>query len=131
MLKTSITLSFSWLDNLGRLTRFYLVAKLIFAFIRIVTQLLDQPSLAAFPKGNIYLKLRDELGALYQDETFSHLFPSAGCPAESPGRLAMITVFQFAEGLSDRAAASFSSPSKRSFTASSAPTTRIVGKTRT
>src|SRR6266542_6551638 len=86
---------------------------------------------AAFPKGNIYLKLRDELGALYQDETFSHLFPSAGCPAESPGRLAMITVFQFAEGLSDRAAASFSSPSKRSFTASSAPTTRIVGKTRT
>jgi len=60
---------------------------------------------AAFPKGNIYLKLRDELGALYQDETFSHLFPSAGCPAESPGRLAMITVFQFAEGLSDRAAA--------------------------
>jgi transposase len=60
---------------------------------------------AAFPKSNIYLKLRDELGAPYQDETFSHLFPSAGCPAESPGRLAMITVFQFAEGLSDRAAA--------------------------
>jgi transposase len=60
---------------------------------------------AAFPKGNIYLKLRDELGALYQDELFSDLFPPRGCPAESPGRLAMITVFQFAEGLSDRAAA--------------------------
>src|SRR5215813_12090451 len=60
---------------------------------------------AAFPNGNIYFKLRGELGALYHDETFSHLFPSAGCPAESPGRLAMITVFQFAEGLSDRAAA--------------------------
>jgi transposase len=60
---------------------------------------------AAFPKGNIYLKLRDQFGVLYQDETFSHLFPSAGCPAESPGRLAMITIFQFAEGLSDRAAA--------------------------
>jgi transposase len=28
-----------------------------------------------------------------------------GAPAESPGRLAMITIFQFAEGLSDRAAA--------------------------
>ncbi|HEY9501958.1 MAG TPA: transposase, partial [Pyrinomonadaceae bacterium] len=60
---------------------------------------------AAFPKGNIYIKLRDELGALYQDEIFSDLFPSRGCPAESPGRLAMITIFQFAEGLSDRAAA--------------------------
>ena len=59
----------------------------------------------AFPKGNIYIKLRDELGALYQDEIFSDLFPSRGCPAESPGRLAMITIFQFAEGLSDRAAA--------------------------
>jgi transposase len=60
---------------------------------------------AAFPKSNLYLKLRDQLGALYQDKTFSHLFPAAGCPAESPGRLAMITIFQFAEGLSDRAAA--------------------------
>jgi transposase len=60
---------------------------------------------AAFSKGNIYLKLRDELGALYQDEIFSDLFPERGCPAMSPGRLAMITIFQFAEGLSDRAAA--------------------------
>jgi transposase len=60
---------------------------------------------AAFPKGNIYLKLRDELGALYQDKIFSDLFPERGCPAMSPGRLAMITIFQFAEGLSDRAAA--------------------------
>ena len=60
---------------------------------------------AAFPKGNIYLKLRDELGALYQDEIFSDLFPERGCLAMSPGRLAMITIFQFAEGLSDRAAA--------------------------
>src|SRR3954464_2671433 len=60
---------------------------------------------AAFPKGNLYLRLRDELGPLYQDEAFAQLFPSRGRPAESPGRLALITVFQFAEGLSDRAAA--------------------------
>jgi transposase len=45
------------------------------------------------------------IGALYQDEIFSDLFPERGCPAMSPGRLAMITIFQFAEGLSDRAAA--------------------------
>jgi transposase len=60
---------------------------------------------AAFPKGNLYLRLRDELGPLYEDEAFTQLFPPRGRPAESPGRLALITVFQFAEGLSDRAAA--------------------------
>src|SRR5436305_2373118 len=60
---------------------------------------------AAFPKGNRYVRLRDELGPLYEDEAFAQLFPSRGRPAESPGRLALITVFQFAEGLSDRAAA--------------------------
>jgi transposase len=59
---------------------------------------------AAFPKGNLYLRLRDELGPLYEDNAFADLFPPRGRPAESPGRLALITVFQFAEGLSDRAA---------------------------
>lgn len=59
---------------------------------------------AAFPKGNLYLRLRDELGPLYEDHSFADLFPQRGRPAESPGRLALITVFQFAEGLSDRAA---------------------------
>jgi transposase len=60
---------------------------------------------AAFPKGNLYVRWRDELGPLYEDEAFADLFPSRRRPAESPGRLALITVFQFAEGLSDRAAA--------------------------
>ena len=46
---------------------------------------------AAFPKGNRYLRLRDELGPLYEDEAFADLFPSRGRPAESPGRLALIT----------------------------------------
>lgn len=55
-----------------------------------------QVARAAFPKGNIYLKVRDELGPIYHDATFSNLFPSRGHPAESPGRLALITVFQFA-----------------------------------
>jgi len=60
---------------------------------------------AAFPNGNIYIRVRDELGPLYRDESFSDLFPTRGRPVESPGRLALVTVFQFAEGLSDRAAA--------------------------
>ena len=60
---------------------------------------------AAFPKGNPYLQLRDELGRLYTDDEFAPLFPGRGQPAEAPGRLALVTVFQFAEGLTDRQAA--------------------------
>jgi transposase len=57
---------------------------------------------AAFPKGNLYMRLRDELGEIYADSQFADLFPAKGQPAESPGRLALITIMQFAEGLSDR-----------------------------
>ena len=57
---------------------------------------------AAFPKGNMYMKIRDELGTIYQDEQFAPLFPTRGQPAEAPWRLALVCVFQFIEGLSDR-----------------------------
>ena len=60
---------------------------------------------AAFPKGNVYLKMRDEIGVLYKDSHFANLFPTTGHMAEAPGQLALITVMQFAEGLSDRQAA--------------------------
>ena len=60
---------------------------------------------AAFPKGNPYIKMRDELGVLYQDSEFADLFPTTGQSALSPGQLALTTVMQFAEGLSDRQAA--------------------------
>jgi transposase len=60
---------------------------------------------AAFPKGNPYMKMRDELGVLYQDSEFADLFPTTGQTAESPGQLALVTVMQFAEGLSDRQSA--------------------------
>ncbi len=59
----------------------------------------------AFPKGNIYLRMRDELGTIYDDDTFAALFPSRGQPAFAPWRLALITIMQFAEGLTDRQAA--------------------------
>lgn len=60
----------------------------------------------AFPKGNVYMTMRDELDIWYCDSEFAELFPSQrGQPAESPGRLALVTVAQFAEGLSDRQAA--------------------------
>jgi transposase len=56
-------------------------------------------------KGSPWIALRDELGALYQDSDFSSLFAIEGRPAEAPWRLALVTCFQFAEGLSDRQAA--------------------------
>jgi transposase len=60
---------------------------------------------AACPKGNPYLHMRDLLGTLYDDQLFADLFPPQGQPALAPWRLALITVMQFAEGLSDRQAA--------------------------
>ena len=60
---------------------------------------------AAFPKGNVYMQMRDVLGVVYDDTSFSPLFAVRGRPAESPWRLALVTVMQFAEGLSDRQAA--------------------------
>jgi len=60
---------------------------------------------AAFPNGNMYLSLRDTLGPIFEDETFQDLYPALGQPAESPGRLALITVMQYVEDLSDRQAA--------------------------
>lgn len=60
---------------------------------------------AAFPKRNGYMLMRDKFGELYTDEMFTDLFSERGQPAASPARLALITIMQFAEGLSDRQAA--------------------------
>ena len=46
---------------------------------------------AAYPKGNLYMKMRDALGTIYHDESFAHLFPTNGRPVEAPWRLAFIT----------------------------------------
>src|SRR5260221_12839833 len=60
---------------------------------------------AAFPRGNTYMIMRDQLGTLYEDQVFAALFPKRGRPAEAPWQLALVCVFQFIEGLSDRQAA--------------------------
>ncbi len=60
---------------------------------------------AAFPRGTIYMQVADRLGTLYHDTQFAALFPTRGQPTEAPARLALATVLQFAEGLSDRQAA--------------------------
>jgi len=39
---------------------------------------------AAYPKGKIYMQMRDVLGSVYTDEDFADLFPKEGQPAEAP-----------------------------------------------
>ncbi|MDQ5851523.1 MAG: transposase, partial [Chloroflexota bacterium] len=60
---------------------------------------------AAFPKGNVYMRMHDELGMFYEDLQFAPLFSTRGQPAEAPARLALVLVMQFAENLTDRQAA--------------------------
>jgi len=60
---------------------------------------------AAFQGGNRYMRMRDSLGPIYTNPEFAHLFPHSGQPAETPAQLALITIMQFAEGLSDSQAA--------------------------
>lgn len=55
---------------------------------------------AAYPKRNVYMQMRDVLGSIYTDEDFADLFPKDGQPAQTPWRLALVTVLQFVENLS-------------------------------
>ncbi|MGW4568734.1 IS1182 family transposase [Streptomyces sp. NPDC004561] len=57
------------------------------------------------PDGTLAMRLRDEFGEVFGGDRFAALFPHRGRPAVSPGVLALVTVLQFAEGLSDRQAA--------------------------
>ena len=60
---------------------------------------------ASFPKGTLAMHLRDALGPIYEDADFADLFPKRGRAAEAPWRLALVTVLQALENLSDRQAA--------------------------
>ncbi len=60
---------------------------------------------AAFPKGSLAMAVRDELGEVFSDGEFTAAFGDRGAPAESPGRLALVTALQFVEGLTGRQAA--------------------------
>jgi transposase len=58
----------------------------------------------AFKKGNVCTKIADELGTIYEFSDFAEMFPAKGQPAVHPVRLILVTILQFAEGLSDRQA---------------------------
>lgn len=59
----------------------------------------------AFPKGCLCMRIFDRFGTIFGDEDFAHLFSSQGQVATSPVRLALVTILQFVEGLTDREAA--------------------------
>jgi transposase len=60
---------------------------------------------AAFRTGTLAMRVRDELGEVFADGAFIDAFGIRGKPGISPGQLAMVTVLQFAENLTDRQAA--------------------------
>ncbi len=74
---------------------------------------------ASFPKGNPYLRLRDDFGLFYTDERFATLFPRRGQPAEAPWRVASspLQVKLIAKCAEVQAAGS--SPAKEGMTTSS------------
>ena len=39
---------------------------------------------AAYPKGNVYMHMRDELGSIYEDESFADLFSQQRATSRSP-----------------------------------------------
>ena len=51
----------------------------------------------AYPKGNLSLRIRDELGTISEDQSFAFLFPNCGQPAEAPWRLLLVCLMQCAE----------------------------------
>ena len=61
---------------------------------------------AAFRKGgSLPIRIRDELGSWYEDADFAAVYAVRGAPGISPAQLAMVTVLQFCENLTDRQAA--------------------------
>ena len=60
---------------------------------------------AVFPAGCLAMRLRDELGDVFVNADFTAAYPHRGGPALSPATLALVSVLQYAERLTDRQAA--------------------------
>ena len=70
-----------------------------------VPELTAQVAGSAFPGGSLAIRVRDELGAWCPDEAFAGVYGVRGAPGISPAQLAVVTVLQFTENLTDRQAA--------------------------
>src|SRR4051794_13936029 len=73
--------------------------------VYIVPQETDRVAHAIFAKPNVVMRMYDEFGVIFNDADFADLFPTQGQPALAPVRLALATLLQFMEGLTDRQAA--------------------------
>ena len=65
---------------------------------------------AACPKGTLSMRWRDALGTVFTDEDFVALYAVKGQPGDAPWRLALVTVLQYVDGLTDRQAAAAQHP---------------------
>ena len=70
-----------------------------------VPELTAKVARSSFPKGNLAMRIREELGEVYADARFAAAFGVRGRPGISPGQLMMASVLQFSENLTDRQAA--------------------------
>lgn len=73
--------------------------------IPVIPEMTVKVAKAAFRKGNPYMQMRETLGTFFSDDQFAQMYPADGQPAYSPWRLALISLMQFAENLTDRQAA--------------------------
>lgn len=67
---------------------------------------------AVFPKGCLAMRVRDDLGPVVSDADFAALYSDRGRPAISPAQLAVVSLLQFVEGLTDRQAAHAEGPAR-------------------
>jgi transposase len=70
-----------------------------------VPELTARMARASSRRGNVAMRIRDELGEVYADARFTAAFGVRGRPGISPGQLMMASVLQFSENLTDRQAA--------------------------
>ncbi len=55
-----------------------------------------------FPHSHPFIALREELGSIFTDEQFAHLYSHEGRPIVSSATLALVCILQYMEGLTDR-----------------------------
>jgi hypothetical protein len=53
---------------------------------------------------SLQARIYDALGPIYSNPQFAQLLPKDGQPALAPAQLALVTIFQFVGGMSDRQA---------------------------
>ncbi|MFK0262804.1 transposase [Streptomyces angustmyceticus] len=72
---------------------------------RVVPPLTVRMARASNPRGTAAMWVRDRLDELFIDEDFADWYPADGRKGLTPARLALVSVLQYAENLTDRQAA--------------------------